>query len=162
MSAARLASTIDDTLKGRIKVLYVSPERLVSPSFRRLFQHRWDATTSSMVRAFPAVSLLCVDEAHCMSHWAHNFRPSYLRIGSLVDSINPRSVLALTATAGPPVIDDICQSLQIPRQLSDGDNSDDQQSSGLNILRADRDNIDVKACFVDDEDARMRMVSHDG
>lgn len=51
----------------------------------------------------PVVSLLCVDEAHCLSQWSYNFRPAFLRIRREVQFIQPASVLALTATATPRI-----------------------------------------------------------
>jgi hypothetical protein len=115
MSASGMACTIDDILKNRIKILFVSPERLTTPSFRRLFQAKWNKETQSRERPFPQVSLLCIDEAHCMSQWAHNFRPSYMRIRSLIECIQPNSVLAVTATAGPPIIDDMIRPMLFGR-----------------------------------------------
>lgn len=64
LSVATMASTVDDLIRGRVKILFVSPERLVSPSFRRLFQMRWNPKTNEWERSFPTVSLLCVDGAH--------------------------------------------------------------------------------------------------
>ena len=59
------------------------------------------------------VSLLVVDEAHCISEWGHDFRPDYLRIGELVDRLGSPTVLALTATASPPVRDEILERLHM-------------------------------------------------
>ncbi len=88
-----------------------------------------------------------------VQQWGHNFRPSYLRLQYLVKALEPRSVLALTATAGPPVIQDICQALDIQHAdtLRDKD--------GVMVVKADRDNIDVSAVFVSDEIERMDFVS---
>lgn len=62
------------------------------------------------------VALLCVDEAHCLSQWSFNFRPSFLRIKRELKYIEPQSVLALTATASPGVEKDILEHLSIPSQ----------------------------------------------
>jgi ATP-dependent DNA helicase Q4 len=143
MSTAAMAATIDDIIRGRIKVLFVSPERLSSSSFRRMFRQKWNQETSQYERQFPTVALLCVDEAHCLSQWAHNFRPSYLRIRSMVQIIQPQGIVAITATAGPRVVDDICRALEIPRSHEEGASSD----SGVRVMNSNRDNIDVR-CFV--------------
>lgn len=83
---------------GIIKMLYVSPERLRSESFKADIKE-WD------------VSLIVVDEAHCISQWGYDFRPSYLRIASLRDSFPDVPILALTASATPIVQKDIIESL---------------------------------------------------
>eukprot|EP00985_Skeletonema_marinoi_P013513 scaffold6716_cov75-Skeletonema_marinoi.AAC.1 len=114
MTSAQMALIVDDILRGRLKVLFVSPERLASAAFRRLMRPKFNLETRQYERQFPEVSLLCVDEAHCLSQWGHNFRPSYLRVRSLMSLIQPKSVLALTATAGPMVVKDICNTLCIP------------------------------------------------
>jgi superfamily II DNA/RNA helicase len=89
----------------RAHVLFVSPERLFSRSFSRLARDP---------DVMPAVACVCVDEAHVMSEWSHNFRPSYLRLNSLIDDLlRPRSVLALTATATPSVTEQVALSLRI-------------------------------------------------
>ena len=67
MTAASTAATVDDVVRGRIRILFVSPERLTSASFRRLFRPRWNNETKTYEKAFPPVSLLCVDEAHTLS-----------------------------------------------------------------------------------------------
>jgi len=170
LTAAAMAATIDDVIRKRLKILFVSPERLASPSFRRLFQTRWNQETKSRERSFPTVSLLCVDEAHCVSQWGHNFRPSYLRLKSLLELMQPESVLAMTATAGPLVVKDICDALHIPQcndmnaesQLK-GDNNaldvtDPLKSHGVKVLAYDRDNIDVCCKVLSSEDERLSLV----
>lgn len=101
----------ESVLKGHIKVLFVSPERLCTPAFRRLItllkqqrafqsQYHHQHQQSSTV---PVVSLVCVDEAHCLSQWSYNFRPAFLRIRREIQFIQPAAVLALTATATPRI-----------------------------------------------------------
>ena len=72
--------------RGRYKLVYVAPERLVS-----------DAFVDTVARS--RVELVAVDEAHCIAQWGHDFRPDYLRIGTLVERLRPRRILACTATA---------------------------------------------------------------
>ena len=97
MEREDVESTVNKALARRLKFLYVSPERLVSAYFReRLKQMQ--------------VSLLAVDEAHCISQWGYDFRPSYLRIAEIREFFPAVPVLALTATATPKVAEDIqCQ-----------------------------------------------------
>ncbi len=84
---------------GRAKFLYLSPERLETRKFRE------------MLRGIN-VSLIAVDEAHCISQWGYDFRPPYLRIAEVRNIFPEAPVLALTATAVPEVIDDIQQKLE--------------------------------------------------
>ena len=154
MSTSKMASTIDDVLKGRVKILFVSPERLTTASFRRLFKQKWNDKKQIRERPFPPVSLLCIDEAHCMSQWAHNFRPSYLRLRSLLDFIEPRSVLAITATAGPPIVRDICLYLQIQAE----EDSSSSKASGVKILNSERENIDVFCRFMENDESRLLLT----
>lgn len=87
--------------QGQIKVLYVAPERLKNDEFVSILQGL-------------DISLIAVDEAHCISGWGHDFRPSYRKIGKLLDFLSPRPpLLALTATATPQVETDICQKLKM-------------------------------------------------
>ncbi|MGB1655955.1 MAG: RecQ family ATP-dependent DNA helicase [Longimicrobiales bacterium] len=91
-------------LRGRrLDLLFVSPERLSVASFRRSVEE---------VR----LSLIAVDEAHCISEWGHDFRPAYRSIGGFrSDRSLPVPVLALTASATPPVRRDVCESLRLQR-----------------------------------------------
>lgn len=153
LSTSSVAATVDDILRGRIKIVFVSPERLTSPSFRRMFMPTWNATESRFDRRFPTVSLLCVDEAHCMSQWAHNFRPSYMRLATMLEIIQPKSVLAMTATAGPRVVDDICRTLGIASP-----NEANVSSEAVQIMSSDRDNIDVQCFFLPSQEERLSKV----
>ncbi|UQD51092.1 DNA helicase RecQ [Bacillus methanolicus] len=87
--------------QGRYKLLYIAPERLESREFKE--------NLKSMEIPFVAV-----DEAHCISQWGHDFRPSYRHIRRMVNNLKKKPiVLALTATATPMVREDICKSLDI-------------------------------------------------
>ena len=89
---------LENAVYGGVKILYVSPERLSSELFIKKVEHM-------------AVSFICVDEAHCISQWGYDFRPSYLAIDSLRKVVPEVPVLALTATATPLVVDDIQERL---------------------------------------------------
>ena len=88
----------DKARLGKIKLLYLSPERLKSENFRNELRN-WN------------VSLIVVDEAHCISQWGYDFRPSYLKINVLREVFPNTPVLALTASATPVVRKDITDSL---------------------------------------------------
>ena len=107
MGKEQIESTLNKAIAGKIKFLYVSPERLASEQFRaRLKQMH--------------LSMLAVDEAHCISQWGYDFRPSYLRIAEIRENFRQIPVLALTATATPRVAEDIQQQLkfEVPHVLS--------------------------------------------
>jgi len=167
LTATETATIIDDIINCRIKILFVSPERLCSSSFKRLLKSKWDSDKKQMVRQLPPVSILCVDEAHCLSQWSHNFRPSYMRLKGVMSLMKPESVLALTATAGENVIDDVCHTLDIPRNrcsafsdtsLKEKDNENiGDPARGVRVLSTKRANIDTAVLVVDSDDAR-RMV----
>jgi RecQ family ATP-dependent DNA helicase len=107
--AARLDSTlepeeirrIDSDLRARrLKLLYVAPERFSNERFiQKLRQLK--------------ISLMVIDEAHCISEWGHNFRPDYLKLSRLALSLKVERVLTLTATATPAVAKDICREFSI-------------------------------------------------
>lgn len=94
MMHAEIIATLENAIFGGVKILYVSPERLSSELFRKKLSHM-------------KVSFITVDEAHCISQWGYDFRPSYLRINDIRHIKPDVPILALTATATPRVVDDI-------------------------------------------------------
>jgi ATP-dependent DNA helicase RecQ len=99
MSREEIDITLENCIYGDYKFLYISPERIST----QLFQGKIGRLN---------LSLVAIDEAHCISQWGYDFRPSYLKIASLRDRIAPEvPFLALTATATPLVIEDITDKL---------------------------------------------------
>ena len=94
------AEAIEDFTEGALEYLFLAPEQLANEEI--LEQAR---------AAGP--SLIVVDEAHCISEWGHDFRPDYLRLGAFVAEMGHPTVLALTATASPPVREEICERLHL-------------------------------------------------
>ena len=101
MSHDDVLRTLDNCILGRTRLLYVSPERLSSDLFVTKLRHM-------------RVSFITVDEAHCISQWGYDFRPSYLDIATIRTLVPDVPVLALTATATPAVVDDIQDKLRRP------------------------------------------------
>ena len=99
LTRAEVNRTYEKCMYGNCKFLYVSPERLQSQSFME------------RLKQMP-VSLIVVDEAHCISQWGYDFRPSFLRIAQVRKLFPKVPVLALTATATPVVVEDIQRCLQ--------------------------------------------------
>ncbi len=90
---------IDALLAGQLEVLYVSPERAVLDSFKRLLRR-------------VAIALVAIDEAHCVSQWGHDFRPEYLRLAELREVV-VAPMIALTATATPRVMAEMARALAL-------------------------------------------------
>jgi len=109
INARRLDSSLDageyrevmrQLRDGELRLLYVAPERFNNERFRESMRP---------IR----ISLFAVDEAHCISEWGHNFRPDYLKLAGFAREFNAERILALTATATPAVLDDICRIFDI-------------------------------------------------
>ena len=92
--------TLENCIFGNVRILYVSPERLSSELFQTKLRHM-------------RVSFITVDEAHCISQWGYDFRPSYLEIAKIRKLVPDAPVLALTATATPAVVKDIQDKLTV-------------------------------------------------
>jgi ATP-dependent DNA helicase RecQ len=100
LAPGELSDRLDDLASGRLRLCYVAPERFKSRRFHEAL-HRIGAR----------VSLLAIDEAHCISEWGHDDRPDYLRLGEGVQRLRPPRLVALTATATPEVRKDIAKQL---------------------------------------------------
>ena len=98
MSRDAIVTTLENCIFGGVKLLYISPERISSDIFQIKLKHM-------------KVSFITVDEAHCISQWGYDFRPSYLQIAVIRRLVPNVPILALTATATPDVIDDIQERL---------------------------------------------------
>ena len=95
---------------GKLNILYISPERLYDQGF--VHQLKQAHASSDAPLAFA-----CVDEAHCVSQWSHNFRPSYLRLSMVLhEELGVKTVLALTATATLQTERSVLQKLGLPRR----------------------------------------------
>jgi len=102
LEAAEVVAVNDAIQNGSLKLLYVAPERFNNERF-----------VAEMKRTH--IGLFAIDEAHCISEWGHNFRPDYLKLAETVKDIGAQRVLALTATATPSVVEDICRSFEIEK-----------------------------------------------
>ncbi|MFP5283987.1 MAG: RecQ family ATP-dependent DNA helicase, partial [Actinomycetes bacterium] len=120
---------------GEAEFVFMAPEQLAN-----------DEVREQVGRLRP--TLVAVDEAHCVSSWGHDFRPDYLRLGQLIDAVGRPRVIALTATAAPPVQDDIVAQLRLQK---------------ARIFTADvgRDNIAlaVQACHTEDDQEELVLAA---
>jgi ATP-dependent DNA helicase RecQ len=100
LTALEYAETMRQARSGSLRLLYVAPERFQNERFREAI---------AKIR----VALFAVDEAHCISEWGHNFRPDYLKLVEFARECRAERLLALTATATPQVLGDVCRAFNI-------------------------------------------------
>ncbi len=131
MSKAEIDIAFDNCIYGNIKFLYISPERLAS-----------DLTIVRIKKM--NVNLIAVDEAHCISSWGYDFRPSYLRIADIRTHLPDVPILGLTATATPQVADDIQEKLMFRKK---------------NLIRQSMDRENLVYFGVNDRDKIGRILS---
>ncbi|TFK57019.1 ATP-dependent DNA helicase [Heliocybe sulcata] len=142
IKAANLDSTLgieeynrvnSEVRSGQLKILYVSPERLNNESFMDMIKR-------------VKISLLAVDESHCISQWGPSFRPEYLKIARFAEEQNVERVLCLTATATKAVADDICKSFQI------------DPNAGLFRTPVYRPNLSLRVAVADNLDDKIKQL----
>lgn len=114
ISAARLDSSLSEEeakeanaqlRSGKLKLLYVAPERFNNQRFLETMRRQ-------------KIALFAIDEAHCISEWGHNFRPDYLKLAEIVKELKAARVLTLTATATPAVVENICARFGVPKECA--------------------------------------------
>mgnify|MGYP000063799956 FL=1 len=104
MTREEIVIALENCIFGNYKFLYVSPERLDTEIFQIKLRSMH-------------VSLITVDESHCISQWGYDFRPAYLKIADIRQLLPEVPVIALTATATPEVVSDIQQRLQFRQEM---------------------------------------------
>ena len=100
LTQQNIGRILDNALMGEVKMLYVAPERLLQDQFLGICKQL-------------NIDLLAIDEAHCISQWGHDFRPSYLQISEFISELSAPQVIAVTATATERVIEEIQEHLSI-------------------------------------------------
>ena len=132
LTREEIVITLENCIFGDIRILYVSPERLASDLFQTKLRHM-------------RVSFITVDEAHCISQWGYDFRPSYLQIAQIRKLVPNAPVLALTATATPAVVQDIQQKLS-------------QKDTNFNVFRMSFERKDLAYVVRHAPDKREQLI----
>ncbi len=128
---------LDNAVYGGLKFLYLSPERLLTELAKERIKRM-------------KVNLLAIDEAHCVSQWGYDFRPSYLQVANIRQHLGNVPVLALTATATPDVVKDICEKLEFKPDAT----------KNLRIFQQDfnRKNLAYVVRNVEDKEAKLLEI----
>src|SRR5215211_8045103 len=135
LPAAEREEALDEFEQGATEFLFLAPEQFANEE------------TFARVQASEP-SLFVVDEAHCISEWGHDFRPEYLRLGAVIEALGRPRVLALTATASPPVRQEIVKRLGM-------------REPRIVVRGFDRPNIRLAVeGFADEEDKREALIAH--
>jgi ATP-dependent DNA helicase RecQ len=154
LSQKEISTVMDGALSGELKILYVAPERFSVPGFEEF------------LRNLP-ISLIAIDEAHCISEWGHDFRPEYRNLKTLRDKFPKVPFIALTATATEKVREDIISQLNLhnPRVFISSFNrpnlryetapKKDSFKAILQLLQAHRDESVIIYCFSRNDTERM-------
>jgi len=135
LPASERTEALDEFAEGAAEFLFLAPEQFANEE------------TFARVQASKP-SLFVVDEAHCISEWGHDFRPEYLRLGAVIEALGRPRVLALTATASPPVRQEIVKRLGM-------------REPRIVVRGFDRPNIRLAVeGFADEEDKREALIAH--
>ena len=131
-TAQETKDAVDHIAEARHEFAITTPERFTQPEFLETLRGL-------------KIDLVVIDEAHCISQWGHDFRPAYLELGRAIKSLGSPPVLALTATAPPPVIEDIRTQLDLP---------------DLHVVNTGthRPNLKYEAINVDNDDDKQRRL----
>jgi ATP-dependent DNA helicase RecQ len=132
LSAEDREQTLEEAEEGALDFILLAPEQLAKPD-----------VLDDLREARPA--LFVIDEAHCVSQWGHDFRPDYLRLGAAIEAVGRPPVLALTATASPPVREDIVEVLQL-------------REPAMVVRGFDRPNIHLAAQRFHDAESKRRAL----
>ena len=132
LTDAERADVLARLQEGKIEFLFLAPEQFAN-----------EETMAHLERTPPM--LFVVDEAHCISEWGHDFRPDYLRLGAVIDQPGHPSILALTATASPPVRQEIVERLGM-------------RDPSTIIRGFDRPHLHLAVKTFEDEDAKRAAI----
>ncbi len=140
------AESVRAFLRGELAMLYVSPERAASDSFRRLLSRT-------------RIALIAIDEAHCVSHWGHDFRPEYMRLTEL-RTFAAAPIIAVTATATPTVLTDLVRGLAlVDPHIVRGDFARPNLAFSVSHLKGDDERVQALITRLDEDGFRGRNHS---